>query len=263
MPKLAANLSWLFTELDYMDRFAAAAGAGFKGVECLFPYDHGAAHVAARLADHGLEQVLINAPPGDWEGGERGLGCLPGCSDDFRASMEKAVEYAVKIGCPRIHAMAGIAPVDADPAILQGVFAKNLALAADLCGQAGITVMIEPINRTDMPGYFLSHPDQAAALIAEVASPHLGLQFDIYHAAMMGLDIAGHLKSHFAVIGHIQVAGFPGRGEPVAGDVDYPGVFDMIDGLGYSGWIGCEYRPLGTTLAGLSWAQSYGIMPRP
>lgn len=261
MPKLAANLSWLFTELDFRDRFAAAAGAGFKGVECLFPYDHAAADVAALLNAHGLEQVLINAPPGDWDNGERGLGCLPGRQDDFRESLEIALTYAGKIGCTRVHAMAGIAPDGIDPKRSHDLFVENLARAAEMSGRAGIRVMIEPINTVDMPGYYLSHPDQAARLIADVASPHLGLQFDVYHAAMLGLDLAEHIKRHFPVIGHFQIAGHPGRGEPVDCDIDFQALFDLIDGLGYGGWIGCEYRPRGGTTDGLGWARSYGISP--
>jgi len=259
MPKFAANLSWLFTDLDFMDRFAAAAAAGFRGVECLFPYEYAAADIAAQLAHNGLRQVLINAPPGDWDAGERGLGCLPGRRDDFRAAMERALDYATGIGCTRIHVMAGITPSGADSAQVRDVFAENLAVAADLCRDTGVWVMIEPINKTDMPGYFLSSPDRAAALIDAVASPHLKLQFDIYHAAMSGLDIAGQIKRHFPAIGHFQVAGMPGRGEPVGGDIDYPALFDLIDGLGYEDWIGCEYRPTGKTMDGLGWAGMYGI----
>ena len=259
MPKLAANISWLFTELDFTDRFTAAADVGFKAVECLFPYEYASADMATRLKDNGLEQALINAPPGNWQDGERGLGCLPGRAKDFRDSIEKAIDYAVKIDCKRIHAMAGIAPVDADPVELQGVFVENLTHAASLCGQAGVRVMIEPINTIDMPGYYLSHPEQAAAIIADVSSPYLGLQFDIYHAAMSGLDIAGQIKRHFPIIGHFQVAGMPGRGEPVDCDVNFSALFELIDGLGYSDWIGCEYRPVGTSEEGLGWAQDYGI----
>lgn len=259
MPKFAANLSWLFTELDFMDRFAAAATAGFKGVECLFPYDHAANEIAAKLADHDLTQALINAPPGDWGGGERGLGCLPDRRQEFRSGMEKAVDYAVAIGCRRIHAMAGNTPDGIDPDELHAVYTDNLSFAAGLAGKAGIRLMIEPINRVDMPDYYLSRPDQAAAIIADVASPHLGLQFDIYHAGMEGLDIAGQIKQHFPIIGHFQVAGIPGRGEPVGGDVDYPALYHLIDELGYDGWIGCEYRPRGTTEDGLEWARDYGV----
>lgn len=261
MPKFAANLSWLFTELDFKDRFAAASDAGFNGVECLFPYDHAAAEMADLLRDNGLEQVLINAPPGDWDGGERGLGCLPGRHDDFRGSIEKALDYATGIGCTRIHAMAGVAPESVDPAKLRDQFVQNLSFAADLCGRAGVRVLIEPINRTDMPGYFLCHPDQAAAIISDVASPYLALQFDIYHVAMMGLEIADHIKRHLPVVAHFQIAGMPGRNEPVDGDIDYPALFDLIDDLEYDGWIGCEYRPRGTTLDGLGWARGHGLRP--
>ena len=259
MPKFAANLSWLFTELDFMDRFAAAAGAGFKGVECLFPYDYAAADVASQLTEHGLEQALINASPGDWQGGERGLGCLPGRQDDFRAAIDQAVDYANRIGCRRVHVMAGLAPGDVSPAELQAIYTENLSVAADLGGAAGIRVLIEPINTVDMPGYFLSFPDQAAAIMADVASPHLAMQFDIYHAGMQGLDIAGQINRHLSLIGHFQIAGLPGRGEPIGGDIDCPALFQLIDGLGYDGWIGCEYRPRGSTEEGLAWARDYGI----
>ena len=250
MLKFAANLSWLFTELDFGDRFAAAAGAGFGGAD-----------VAERLTENSLELVLINAPPGDWGAGERGMGCLPGHRDEFRAALLMALDYASQTGCKRIHVMAGITPPDTDPAELQEIFTENLAVAAKMCGEAGVRVMIEPINSTDMPGYYLSSPDQAAALIDAVASPHLGLQFDVYHAAMSGLDIVSQIKSHFSVIGHFQIAGQPGRNEPVDCNIDYPALFDLIDGLGYEDWIGCEYRPAGKTKDGLGWARDYGISP--
>ncbi len=259
MPNFAANLHWLFTELDFMDRFAAASIAGFKGVECLFPYDHVASDVAAKLADHGLSQALINAPPGDWVRGERGLGCLPDRQDEFRKGLKKSVCYAEAIGCKRIHAMAGIAPDGADPERLQDVFIDNLSFAAALAGETGIRVMIEPINRIDMPGYYLSRPDQAAVIIEAVASPHLRMQFDIYHVGMEGLDISGQIERHFPVIDHFQVARIPGRGEPIGGDVDYRALFGMIDELGFQGWIGCEYRPEGRTEDGLEWIQEYGF----
>jgi len=261
MPKFAANLSWLFTNLDFKDRFAAAAGAGFTGVECLFPYDHAAAEVAELLHANGLEQVLINAPPGDWDSGERGIGCLPGRHDDFRRSVEQALAYAKRIECPRIHVMAGAVPDGVDPKKMQDQFIENLSFAADICGRAGVRVLIEPINTVDMPGYFLCHPDQAVAIIDEVASPHLALQFDIYHVAMMGLDIARHIKRHLPRVAHFQIAGMPGRNEPVGGDIDYPALFDLIDGLEYDGWVGCEYRPRESTLDGLGWLRDQGVKP--
>ena len=253
MPKLAANLSWLFSDLAFKDRFAAAASAGFKGVECLFPYEYPTGDLAALLDDHGLQQVLINAPPGDWERGERGLGCLPGRQDDFRAAIELAIDYAGALKCPRIHAMAGIAPRNDQS---RDILLENLAVAAQLCGRAGIRLLIEPINGMDMPGYYLNTPDQAAVLIERVASPHLSLQFDIYHVAMAGLDLGEQIERHFSLIDHFQIAGKPGRKEPVNCDIDTTTLFRQIDGLGYDGRIGCEYNQ---TRLGFSWARDYGI----
>lgn len=252
MPNFAANISWLFTEIDFPERFQAAAEAGFEGVECLFPYDMTASDYAAHLRELGLQAVLINAPPGDWENGERGLAALAGREADFKESVLEAIEYAVAIACPRVHIMAGVGE-GADWTL----YIDNLKWASKVCGDAGIQTLIEPINTFDMPGYFLSLPDQAAGIIAEVQSPHLALQLDVYHVACMGLDPATTIQQYSDIVGHFQIAGVPGRHEPDTGELDYPALFEVIDGLGYSGWVGCEYTPQTTTRAGLSWFKAY------
>ncbi len=248
MPKFAANISWLFTEVPFADRPEAAAAAGFKGVECLFPYELPARDMAARLRRHDLQAVLINAPPGDWEAGDRGLACVAGREEAFLQSLEQAVAYAGVIGCPRIHIMAGLGgPEDA------ARYVENLKRAGDICARAGLTAVIEPINDIDMPGYFLTLPEQAMEFLHQAASPGLGLQLDLYHAARMGLDPATVLERCFPAVAHFQVAGVPGRHEPDRGEVDFSPLFKRIDALGYQGWIGCEYRPRTTTLDGLAW----------
>jgi len=252
VPKFAANLNWLFTEVDFLDRFAAAAAAGFRGVECLFPYDYKTSEVVSRLSDNNLQQVLINAPPGDWQKGERGLGCLAGRQAEFRDSINKAIEYAQAIDCPKVHIMAGLAGADA-----RDLFVENLYFAAEACAAAGLLGLIEPINDRDMPGYFLTRPDQALEILKAVASPHLRLQLDLYHAARMGFDVALTIDNYINSVAHFQIAGVPDRHEPDSGEVDYQPLFNNIDQLGYDGWIGCEYRPRRTTGAGLGWAASY------
>ncbi|NQU56057.1 MAG: TIM barrel protein [Rhodospirillales bacterium] len=252
MPKLAANLSWLFTEVDFLERFNAASEAGFKGVECLFPYEFNALDVSSRLRDYNLQAVLINAPPGDWSAGERGLGCLAGRQSEFRDSVALAIDYATAIKCPNIHIMAGIAGVEA-----RNLFIENLHFAAEACAAAGLRGLIEPINDMDMPGYFLTRPDQAMEILDAVASPDLGLQLDIFHAARMGFDPGQVIGTYVNAISHIQIAGIPERQEPDAGDVDFKVLFDKIDAVGYDGWVGCEYRPRTTTVAGLRWAAQY------
>ncbi len=252
MPKLSANLSWLFTELDFEDRFQAAAHAGFRGVECLFPYATPAARVARLLEAGGLEMALINAPPGDWESGDRGLGAVDGRQGDFMDSIEAAVAYAGAVGCRRVHVMAGIGGDRA-------VFVDNLRIAADICGRAGIKALIEPLNEIDMPGYFLGSAAQAMEIIWDVGSPNLGLQLDLYHVHMWGGDGAAAIDDCAGQIGHVQIAGAPGRAEPDSGALDYGPLLERLDNTGYDGWIGCEYRPRDGTLAGLGWASAYGI----
>jgi 2-dehydrotetronate isomerase len=252
VPKLAANLSWLFTEVDFLARFAAAAEAGFKGVEFLFPYDFKTSALTARLAEHNLAVVLMNAPPGDWAAGERGLACLSGRQSDFQGSIGQAIAYATAIKCPKIHIMAGIAGDGA-----RDVFVENLHFAATACAAAGVRGLIEPINDKDMPGYFLTRPDQAMDILDTVSSPALGLQLDLYHAARMGLDLGQVMDDCGNAIAHIQIAGVPERCEPDEGDVDFTSLIERIDATGYDGWIGCEYRPREATIDGLGWAFEY------
>lgn len=258
MPRLAANLTMMFPEMDFLDRFAAARTTGFRAVEFLFPYAYDKSAIAARLADNGLDQVLFNGPPGDWDKGERGFGALPGRSNEFRRSIELACDYASAIKCPRIHVMAGIPPAGTERAACVAQFAENLRWAAGQAASIGIDIMIEPLNHVDMPGYFLVSADHAVSIIEAVNVPNLKLQFDLYHQQMSRGAIIEHLTKHLAHIGHIQIAGVPGRNEPDAGqEINTGFLFRRIDELGYKGFIGCEYRPRGKTLDGIAWLKPY------
>ncbi|APE30782.1 hydroxypyruvate isomerase [Halomonas aestuarii] len=263
MIRLAANLSMLFTEHDFLDRFAAAADAGFHGVEYLFPYAHAPERVAEALRDSGLEQVLFNLPPGDWEAGERGLASLPGREDEFRGSVVEALRYAEALACPRVHAMAGLLPEDADDEIREAhhaTYLANLRFAASEAASAGRELLIEPINTRDMPGYFLSRQDQAVAVLESVGADNLRLQFDLYHCQIMEGDLIRHLERLLPHIGHVQIAGVPERHEPDVGEVHYPAVLKRLETLGYRGWVGCEYRPAAGTRDGLGWGKPYGLV---
>ena len=257
MPRFAANLSMMFNEVPFLDRFALAAKAGFKGVEFLFPYDHPAAEIAARLKDNGLQQVLFNAPAGDFGKGERGMAAIPGKQAAFRDSIKLALEYATTLACPRLHIMAGLKPEGVAHDTLTAVYGANLAYAAEECAKAGVKPIIEPINHRDIPGFFLNTTDQAAAIIAAIGPEKLGLQFDLYHCQITEGDVVKRVAKHLPLIAHMQVADTPGRHEPGTGEVNWPFVFKTIDALGFRGWIGCEYRPAGETLAGLSWFAPY------
>jgi hydroxypyruvate isomerase len=257
MPKFAANLSMMYQEHPFLERFAAAARDGFKAVEYLFPYEHPAVEIRARLTAHGLVQALFNAPPGDWGKGERGIASLPGREDEFRASIARALDYARVLGNDRIHVMAGLIAPDQDRARHRAVYVRNLEHAAREAASAGITLVLEPINTRDMPGFFLNRQDEAHAVCADVGAPNLKVQMDLYHCQIVEGDLASRLKQHFAGVGHIQIAGVPDRHEPDDGEVNYPYLFDLIDRLGYAGWIGCEYRPRGATSAGLGWVRPY------
>jgi hydroxypyruvate isomerase len=257
MPRFAANLSMMFNEVPFLDRFALAAKAGFKGVEFLFPYDHPAAEIAARLNDNGLQQVLFNAPAGDFGKGERGMAAMPGKQAAFRDSIKLALEYATTLACPRLHIMAGLKPEGVAHDTLTAVYGANLAYAAEECAKAGVKPIIEPINHRDIPGFFLNTTDQAAAIIAAIGPEKLGLQFDLYHCQITEGDVVKRVEKHLPLIAHMQVADTPGRHEPGTGEVNWPFVFKTIDALGFRGWIGCEYRPAGETLAGLSWFAPY------
>jgi hydroxypyruvate isomerase len=268
MPRFAANLSMLYNEHSFLDRFAAAAQDGFLAVEYLFPYAFDAQVLAQRLRDHGLEQVLFNAPPGDWDAGERGLACLPGRQAEFRNGFARALDYAQALACPRIHVMAGIAPAGADAGTLQGVYEENLAWAAALAATVGhvtgIDVLIEPINTRDMPGFFLNRQDAAHATVQAIGAPNLKVQFDLYHCQVMEGDVASKIRQYLPTgrVGHFQIAGVPQRHEPDVGELHYPYLFEVIDAVaaqcGWTGWVGCEYRPqrgtgAGATRQGLGW----------
>ena len=258
MPRFAANLSMLFQEVDFLDRFAAAAAAGFAGVEFLFPYAHPAAAIATRLREHDLTQVLFNMPPGDWDAGDRGMAAIPEREAEFARSIDLALEYATALGCPRVHAMAGVVPADAVPggparADYEAVYAANLRAATVKAAAHDITVLIEPLNTRDMPGYFINTTGQARRLIEAISEPNLKLQLDLYHCQIMEGDLATRLRALLPITGHIQIAGVPGRHEPDIGEINYPYLFAAIDDVGYDGWIGCEYRPQGRTEDGLGW----------
>jgi hydroxypyruvate isomerase len=258
MPKFAANLSMLYTELDFLDRYHAAARSGFRGVEFLFPYAYDKRELAARLRDNGLTQVLHNLPAGNWEQGERGIACLPERRAEFRDGVARAIEYADALGCKQLNCLAGIAPQDADPAALRATFVENLRLAADELGRAGIRLLIEPINTYDIPGFCLSRTAQALDIIAETGSDNIQVQYDIYHAQRMEGELANTIAGHLDRIGHIQLADNPGRHEPGTGEIHYGWLLEHIDALGYRGWIGCEYKPAGATEAGLGWLEALG-----
>ena len=257
MPKLAANLSMMFTESEFLARFGAAARAGFTAVEYLFPYAHAKEAIAEQLRSHRLRQVMFNLPPGNWEAGERGVAILPGRVGEFQDGVGHAIEYAKALGCSRLHAMAGVAPSGVHPARLRETYVGNLKYAAAEAAKEGITLLIEPINTRDIPGYYLCTSTQALAVIGAVGVPNLRLQYDIYHAQIMEGDLAHTLEKNLAVIGHIQIADTPGRHEPGTGEINYRFLLGFMDKVGYQGWVGCEYRPLGDTLAGLGWAKAY------
>ena len=257
MPRFAANLTTMFTEVDFLDRFAAAAGAGFKGVEFLFPYADDKEKLAERLRANDLVQVLHNFPAGDWDAGDRGIACHPDRIDEFREGVGQAVDYATTLGCARLNCLAGIAPAGAAPERLRETFVANLGFAAGVLAEAGITLLTEPINTRDIPGFYLTGTDQAIAIIDDVAAPNLALQYDVYHMQVMEGDLAPTIERHLDRIGHIQISDTPGRNEPGTGEINYPFIFDHLDRLGYQGWVGCEYKPRAGTAEGLGWARPY------
>ncbi|WP_163558760.1 hydroxypyruvate isomerase [Halomonas sp. NO4] len=253
MPKFAANLSMLFTEVDFLDRFEAAAKAGFTGVEYLFPYDYPAADIKARLDEHGLPQVLFNLPAGDWGAGERGIACHPNRVAEFREGVDRAIEYAKVLGNTQVNCLAGIQPEGVSDAEARRSLVENLRYAAGKLEAAGILLVAEPINTRDIPGFFLNRTEQALALFDEVGSDNLKLQYDIYHMQIMEGDLAPTIEKHLARIAHVQLADNPGRHEPGTGEINYPFLFAHLDRLGYAGWIGCEYKPKAGTQEGLGW----------
>lgn len=257
MPRLAANVSTLFTEHAFLQRFSAAAAEGFQGVEFLFPYAYAATEIQAQLQEHGLHLVLFNTPPGDWHAGERGLASVPGRQDEFRRGVQQALEYAARLGNRNLHVMAGLLRSGQDPDAHRAIYLENLAHAASEAASAGITVLIEPINPRDMPGYFLSRQAQAHAICSELNVDNLKVQFDSYHCQIVEGDLTMSLRRDLPGIGHIQIAGVPDRHEPDLGEVNYAYLFEQLDTLGYPGWIGCEYHPRAGTRQGLGWARPY------
>ena len=255
MPKFAANLTMLFTEVPFLDRFERAAKAGFTAVEFLFPYAFATADIKARLDAHGLKLVLHNLPAGDWDAGERGIACLPGREAEFRAGVANAIEAATALGVPRLNCLAGKMPAGVDETLLRATFIANLKFAAAELHQAGLKLLIEPINRYDIPGFFLHRTDQAIAILDEVGAPNALVQYDIYHAQRAEGEIAATLQKHLARIGHVQLADNPGRNEPGTGELNWPFLFAHLDRIGYQGHIGCEYKPANGTEAGLGWRQ--------
>lgn len=253
MLRFAANLSMMYVEHDFLERFAAAATDGFQGVEFLFPYDYQPGEIKSRLDANGLTQALFNAPPGDWAAGERGIASLPGREDEFKRSIDTALEYASVIGNKTLHVMAGLIKPQQDRAKHRAVYLGNLSHAAHQAESAGVTVVIEPINTRNIPGFFLNRQDDAQAICAEIGADNLKVQFDIYHCQIVEGDVAVKLKRDMPGIGHIQVAGVPERHEPDVGELNYPYLLKLVDTLGYQGWIGCEYNPAGATSAGLGW----------
>ena len=267
MPRFAANLSMLYNEHAFLDRFAAAAQDGFKAVEYLFPYAFEARQLAQRLADHGLQQVLFNAPPGDWDAGERGMACLPGREAEFRSALLQALAYAEALNCPRIHVMAGLAPAGVEQARLQATYEANLAWAAAQAAAAGRDVLIEPINLRDIPGFFLNRQDEAHRVVQAIGAANLKVQMDLYHCQIVEGDVAMKIRHYLPSgrVGHLQIAGVPQRHEPDLGELNHPYLFQVIDEVaaacGWQGWVGCEYRPARgvqaqATSDGLGWLRA-------
>jgi hydroxypyruvate isomerase len=253
MPRFAANLTMLFNEVPFLDRFEAAARAGFTAVEFLFPYDHAPEVVAEKLRSNGLTLVLHNLPAGNWAAGERGSACLPDRVPEFREGVATAIRYAKALGVGQLNCLAGIAPKGATPELLRQTFVANLRYAAAELKAAGLRLLIEPINTFDIPGFFLNRTQQALDIIAEVGADNLFVQYDIYHMQRMEGELAATMRKQLAHIGHVQLADNPGRNEPGTGEINYPFLFRLLDEIGYAGWIGCEYKPAAGTVAGLGW----------
>ena len=253
MPQFAANLTMLFNEVPFLERFEKANKAGFKAVEFLFPYPFSASEIKQKLDQYQLKLVLHNLPAGDWDAGERGIACLPDRQAEFRDGVSKAIEYAKALGVNQVNCLAGKAPAGADLKILHSTFIENLRYAAQELKKANIRLLIEPINTFDIPGFFLNTTKQATHILEEVASDNLFVQYDIYHAQRMEGELANTIEKNLAKIGHIQLADNPGRNEPGTGEINYAYLFKFLDRIGYQGWIGCEYKPATTTEAGLDW----------
>ena len=256
MPKLAANLSWIYQEVPFLQRFGAAAANGFKAVEILFPYEAPAAEIAAELKKHKLTQALFNLPPGDAGKGERGLAALPGREAEFAAAIDKALDYARVLECQTLHVMSGMIAPGADTKAMHKTFVSNLKMVCDRTAKSGLTIVMEPINHRDIPGYFTNTTSQVDAIIKEVGAPHLKLQLDLYHCQIMEGDLTRRIERLLPLIEHVQIAGVPDRHEPDEGEVNYAALFRLLDKLGYRGWVGAEYKPRGKTEDGLGWMKT-------
>ena len=261
MPKLAANLSWLYQDVPLMQRFGAAAKHGFKAVEILLPYEAPAPDIAAELKTHKLTQALFNMPAGDWGKGDRGMAALPGREAEFAASIDKALDYAKHLECKTVNVMSGLIPAGGDEKAMHETFIANLKKVCDRTAKSGITLVLEPINRRDIPGYFTNTTDQVKAIIAEVGAPHLKLQLDLYHMQVTEGDLVRRTEKLFPITAHVQIAGNPERNEPDVGEANHMHLLDVLDRLGFEGYVGLEYKPKTTTAAGLGWARRYGITP--
>ena len=259
MPRFAANLTMLYNEVDFLDRFEAAAKSGFEGVEYLFPYAYSKEQIAERLGRHRLKQVLHNLPAGDWSAGERGIACDPKRVGEFQDGVAKAIDYAHTLQCDQLNCLAGIAPAGLDREKVRQTFVDNLRFAAAALDRAGLKLLIEPINTYDIPGFFLSRTQQAVDVIRDVGSTNLFLQYDVYHMQRMEGELANTIKTHRLQSAHLQIADNPGRNEPGTGEINYRFLFDTIDSIGYDGWIGCEYKPKTTTVEGLRWRAAHGL----
>jgi hydroxypyruvate isomerase len=260
MPRLCVNLKWLFTELPFLDRFDAAARAGFTAVEYASPYEHPAAEIRSRLRACGQQQVLFNTPPGDpARGGGSGLACIPGAQEEFRDGVKQALDYAAGLECGMVHLMAGRQPPDVSSDTAAAVYGANVAWAAEQAAAAGVLLVLEPINQRDVPGFFLRTQEQGASVIAAVGRERVGLQFDIYHCQVAQGDVTRRMETLMPVIAHMQIADVPGRNEPGTGELGWDFIFRRIDALGYRGWVGCEYRPATETMAGLNWRSRYSL----
>jgi hydroxypyruvate isomerase len=257
LPKFSANLSFLYADQPFLDRFAAAAADGFRAVEYVAPYAFGADEVAERLKDNGLEQALFNLPPGDWDAGERGIGCLPDRVEEFRSGVTTAVAYAQALGCTKVNCLAGILPAGSSVEERDAVLIDNLRYAAPRLADAGIKLLLEPINLRDIPGFHVSTTHHAERILDAVGSDNLFIQFDVYHTQVMQGDLVPTYARLRERIAHVQIADNPGRNEPGTGEINYPFVLSELDRLGYTGWVGCEYKPKAGTSAGLGWMQPY------
>jgi len=255
MPRFAANLTMMFNEVPFLDRFERAARAGFEAVEFLFPYVHEAEEIRQRLVQNRLSLVLHNLPAGNWEAGERGIACHPDRVAEFRDGVARAVHYARALGVGQLNCLAGKAPAGVGAEVLRRTFVENLSYAAAALGREGLRLLVEPINTFDIPGFYLSRTEQAVSILDEVGAGNAHLQYDIYHAQRMEGELAATLQKHLSRIGHVQLADNPGRNEPGTGEINYPFLFAHLDRIGYAGWVGCEYRPATTTEAGLGWRE--------